>query len=224
MPILLLGIVAAIPSVYFYGQYAAMKKEVAAGKTKQEDPKVLVARVAKHILLPPGEDPTVMTVTDKEKLSGQLFFANAKNGDRVLVYEKAKKAFLYDPVADMVIEVGPVLSATTSGTVPGATPPPVLTTAPAATYTFSILNATQVSGLARVYEVTLLSKVPGARVVGRGNAKGDYPKSLIVDVTGTHKDVVSALAGTLNLSVTALPAGEATPSSDFLIILAQDQK
>src|SRR5450759_35049 len=101
--VIVILLLAAIPSVYFYTQYAAMKKQVAAAKPAPEDPKALIARVAKHILLPTGEDPTVMTVTDKEKLSGQLFFANAKNGDKVLVYEKAKKAFLYDPVADMVI-------------------------------------------------------------------------------------------------------------------------
>lgn len=224
LPIFLLVIVAVIPSVYFYGQYAAIKKEVVTGKTKQEDPKALVARVAKHILLPTGEDPTIMTVTDKEKLSGQSFFANAKNGDKVLVFERAKKAFLYDPGADMVIEVGPVLETTISGTVAGATPTPVTPTAPAASYTFSILNATQVSGLARVYEATLLSKVPGARVVARGNAKGDYTKSLLVDVKGAHKAEAPVLAGTLGVSVAAMPVGEATPSSDFLIILAADQK
>lgn len=213
-------LLAAIPSVYFYRQNTLLKKEVAAVKTKQEDPKALIARVAKHILLPTGEDPTIMTVTDKEKLSGQTFFANAKNGDKVLVYEKAKKAFLYDPDADKVIEVGPVLSATSSGTIAGATPTPTAQTS----YTFSLLNATLVKGLAATYEPTLLSKVPGARVVARGNAKGDYAKSLLVDVAGTHKAEVSALAQTLGLSVASMPAGESTPSADFLIILGADQK
>jgi hypothetical protein len=105
-------IAAGVPSIYFYLQYAAMKKQVAVVKQKQgEDPKALIVRVAKCILLPTGEDPTVMTVTDKEKLSGQQFFANAKNGDKVLIYEKAKKAFLYDLVMDRVIEVGPIVMA-----------------------------------------------------------------------------------------------------------------
>jgi hypothetical protein len=170
-----------------------------------------------------------MTVTDKEKLSGQLFFANAKNGDKVLVYEKAKKAFLYDPVADMVIEVGPVLTASASGTLAssGSTPGgSTVTPAPTAqaSYTFAILNATQISGLTKTYEVKLVSAVPTAKVVARGNAKGDYPTSLLVDITGTHAGQASALAKTLGLTVSSLPAGESTSSADFLIILGTDNK
>ena len=161
-----------------------------------------------------------MTVTDKEKLSGQLFFANAKNGDKVLVYEKAKKAFLYDPDADIVIEVGPVLAATTSGTIAGATPTPTAQ----ASHTFALLNATLISGLTKSYEAMLISKVPGARIAVRGNAKGDYSTSLLVDVTGTRQKEASLLAQTLGLTVAPLPAGESTPSADFLIILGADQK
>ncbi len=234
---LVLVAAAVVPSIYYYGQYAAMRKEVAA-QTKPEDPKALIARVAKHILLPGGEVPTVMTVTDKEKLSGQAFFANAKNGDKVLIYEKAKKAFLYDPVADIIIEVGPiVLAATTSGTLAtgGSTPGPSATPGQTATqsatltpaprlYTFAVLNATQTKGLAETYAANLISKVPGARVVSRGNAKGNYTTSLLVDVAGTHKADASALAQILGLEVSPLPAGESTPSADFLIILAGDQK
>jgi hypothetical protein len=222
---------AVAPSVYFYRQYTALKKEVAAAATpKQEDPKAIVARVAKHILLPTGEDPTIMTVTDKQKLSGQLFFVNAKNGDKVLVYEKAKKAFLYDPVADLVIEVGPIMiTASESGTLSTAVPTPgtssaTLAPTPQKAYTFALLNATQVSGLTKTYEAKLLSAIATAQVVARGNAKGDYPTSLLVDVTGTRTVEASALAGKLGLTVAAMPVGESTPSADFLIILGADQK
>ena len=225
----LLVVIAGTPAVYFYRQYTAMKKEVAAVKTKQEDPKALVAMVAKHILLPTGEDPTIMTVTDKEKLSGQLFFANAKNGDKVLIYQKAKKAFLYDPVADLVIEVGPVLTASASGTLASSGSAPSASTVPPtptvqASYTFALLNATQISGLAKTYEAKLLSAVSTAHVVALGNAKGDYRKSFLVDVTGTHAAVASVVSQSLSLTVAPLPAGESTPSADFLIILGTDQK
>jgi hypothetical protein len=227
---LVLVAAAVVPSVYFYRQYAAMKKEVAA-QTKSEDPKALIARVARHILLPAGEEPTVMTVTDKEKLSGQVFFINAKNGDKVLIYEKAKKAFLYDPIADIVIEVGPIiLAASPSATLAPAGSSPATAATPSATipvlrlYTFAVLNATQTKGLAETYAAKLIVQVPGARVVTRGNAKGNYAASLLIDVSGTHKDETSALAQTLGLEVSPLPAGEATSSADFLIILGTDQK
>lgn len=67
-----------------------------------------IARVSELIVLPEGEDPTVATVTDPEKLRDQPFFDNAKAGYRVLLYTKARKAYLYDPEAHRLIEVAPI--------------------------------------------------------------------------------------------------------------------
>lgn len=74
----------------------------------QEETKDLVAEVGRFILLPKGENPTVATVSDPEKLKDKPFFAKAKVGDKVLLYPVAKKAFLYDPVAKKVLEVAPI--------------------------------------------------------------------------------------------------------------------
>ncbi len=68
----------------------------------------LVAEVGKLILLPKDEVPTIATVTDPSKLADQAFFANAKAGDKVLLYTKARKAYLYDPIARRLIEVAPI--------------------------------------------------------------------------------------------------------------------
>jgi hypothetical protein len=64
---------------------------------------------------------------DTSKLKGQAFFANAKNGDRVLVFTKAQEAVLYRPSTNIIITVGPLTmptSATPSATQTGgqATP------------------------------------------------------------------------------------------------------
>lgn len=68
----------------------------------------LVSRVGKHLVLPENETPTSATVTDLSKLKDQPFFAKAKIGDRVLIYTTSRKAILYDPVADLIVEVAPV--------------------------------------------------------------------------------------------------------------------
>ena len=68
----------------------------------------IVAEVGKLIDLPRGEVPTVATVSDPEKLRSQAFFANAKSGDKVLLYTKARKAYLYRPQEHRLIEVGPI--------------------------------------------------------------------------------------------------------------------
>lgn len=64
----------------------------------------IVASLSKKVDLPSGI-PNVYTVKDVTKLNGQEFFKNAKNGDKVLIYVSAKKAFLYRPSEDKLIEV-----------------------------------------------------------------------------------------------------------------------
>jgi hypothetical protein len=76
--------------------------------------------------LPTGEEPQLATVSDAAKLkTDQPFFANAENGDKVLIYQTAKKAILYRPTTNKIIEVGPVTLDNTTSTVP--TPTPTLT-------------------------------------------------------------------------------------------------
>lgn len=72
---------------------------------KQREINSLTLKIGRVMELPKGEQPTLATVTDKEKLKGQEFFANAKNGDKLLVYPKAKKAILYRPATEKIIEV-----------------------------------------------------------------------------------------------------------------------
>lgn len=64
-----------------------------------------VARINRIIDLPQGEIPSFAVVTDLTKLPHQPFFAHAKVGDEVLMYNTAQKAYLYDPSSNMIIEV-----------------------------------------------------------------------------------------------------------------------
>jgi hypothetical protein len=70
--------------------------------------KDLVEKVGELIVLPEGEVPTVATVSDPEKLRSQAFFENARIGHKVLIYTKARKAYLYDPKIHKLIEVAPI--------------------------------------------------------------------------------------------------------------------
>ncbi|MDP1846070.1 MAG: hypothetical protein Q8L09_05050 [Candidatus Moranbacteria bacterium] len=86
-------------SLFIYGNNqsdpnAAIEKEI----------KSLTASIGKFMELPVGEQPNLATVTDQAKLKGQNFFANAQNGDKLLVYPKAKKAILFRPSTGKIIE------------------------------------------------------------------------------------------------------------------------
>lgn len=74
---------------------------------KEEEDK-LIKKVGELIDLPADERPTVATVSDKDKIKDQPFFAKAENGDKVLIYTSAKKLILYRPSENRVVEVGAV--------------------------------------------------------------------------------------------------------------------
>jgi len=74
----------------------------------QKELEQVVKKVGKLVVLPEGETPTLATVTDPEKLKDQPFFANAQVGFKVLLYAQAKKAILYDPKTNRVVEIAPI--------------------------------------------------------------------------------------------------------------------
>ena len=91
---------------YYYRQFENLKKN--PNKTAQDETKAVIDAVGKLIVLPTGEDPTVATVTDPSKLKDQTFFAHAQVGDKVLVYTTARRAILYSPTLNKIIEVAPI--------------------------------------------------------------------------------------------------------------------
>lgn len=126
--------------------YAVAKKRPSliglpkSGVEIQKEVTALVTTVGKLISLPSDETPTVATVTDIEKIKDQVFFKNAKVGDKVLIYTNAKKAILYRPSENRIIEVGAVninqaLSSPTAKPVATSTPKPTLTSTPKPTTT-----------------------------------------------------------------------------------------
>lgn len=97
-------VLMAIGGGYFYWQ--SQKPNTPNPQVAQND-RQLIAEVGKMIDLP-SETPTIATVTDTEKLKDQPFFQKAKNGDKVLIYANAKKAYLYSPSLKKILDVAPL--------------------------------------------------------------------------------------------------------------------
>ncbi len=72
----------------------------------------IIAKVGAHIVLPKDEVPTLATVSDPEQLKKYPFFTNAEKGDKVLIYSLAKKAILYRPIGDKIVEIAPIITKT----------------------------------------------------------------------------------------------------------------
>jgi len=208
--VVLIIAVASIPSYYFYNQYQKaqmlLKNPTEAAK---EEVNALVARVGQLLELPQGEEPTVATVSDKEKLKDQAFFAKAENGDKVLIYTNAKKAILYRPSVNKVIDVAPVNIGSPS-------------TSQAQLLRVALYNGTTTTGLTKSVETDLKGKLPNIDVVLKENAKkNDYTKTLVIDLSGNKKEEAIQLANVLGGQVQDLPKDETKPDADILVIIGK---
>lgn len=176
----------------------------------QEEVKGLVSEVGKLIDLPTGEDPTVATVTDIEKLKDQPFFANAKNGDKVLIYTQAKKAILYDPNSKKILEVAPVNIGSDSAK---------------ASIKVVLRNGTKTTGLTTKYEPEVKKSLPDAQVIVKENASNDsFDRTVVVVLNRSYSDQAQKLAKDLKGAIESLPAGESNPKEgDILVILGKEK-
>lgn len=99
-------VIAGGMATYFYRKIVELQKT--PQESAQTEAQEIIEKVSRLMVLPEGETPTIATVTDPERLKDQAFFSQAKKGDQVLIYTTAKKAILYDPIADKIVEVAPL--------------------------------------------------------------------------------------------------------------------
>jgi hypothetical protein len=245
--ILLIGVA---PGYYFYLQYQNTQKllenPTEAAKAEVEN---ITEKVGKLILLPKDEDPTLATVSDKTKLANQAFFVHAENGDKVLIFTKSKKAYLYRPSINKVIDIAPVnigsqappqqpvsiATSTTpspSGKAPSVSPSgkpsatPTLTPTPTSAFkpvNVALYNGTKTIGLAANVQTKLKTSAPNVTVVNKANAAGNYTETLVVDFTGKFNKEAQQLAKLTGGSLGVLPKNELKPTADILIILGPQQ-
>ncbi len=215
-------IIAVLPSYYFYNQYKktqALLSNPTASSNAQV--KQLINEVGKLMVLPTSEQPTIATVSDITKLADQPFFAKAQNGDKVLIYTQSKKAILYRESINKIIEVAPVnIGSSSPVAIPTTTVTPTVVQASA---TVVIYNGTTTSGLAGTAGNKIKASVANANVTGTKDAKNNYSKTVVVDLSGSQGQTVTQIANLLGGTVvTSLPAGETKPDANILVIVGSD--
>lgn len=219
-PTLLLLALLFLAAYFFYDSYMARRdltklKDVAKeAQTTSIETKDILAKLEKHIVLPQDESPMIATINDPEALAKeQTFYVGAQKGDKVIVYFKARKAIVYSPAKDIILNVGPVYLQEQSGAF--QTQP----IAPEAKVKLEIRNGSPTAGAAKVFAEQFKDSQK-YEVSKTGNAANqDYAQAVIVNAQG--KDV-SELETLLNVqSVKDLPSGEAAPEGDVLVILGK---
>ncbi len=93
-------------AIYSYSQVQSTKKTASSGAAG-DDKKMLEAIASAMVL--PSEAPTIITVTDREKLQDQEFFKKAQNGDKVVIYESIRRIFLFRPSINKIVDVAPLV-------------------------------------------------------------------------------------------------------------------
>ncbi len=253
------SIIAIGVAVFFYIQWQKAQEQVQhpavssdIAEASREEIEDVVEELSKVVLLPEGEMPTLSTIKDKSSLTeNQEFFVEAENGDYVLVYQQAKKAFLYRPSTQKLINLAPINIADTNA---GQAQPTVASASAKASsfvkttddksadkaatddplpspelesFTVELRNGTSKQGLTYDFEPKLLEDFEKkVEVVDRNNAaQVDYKESVVVAVNLTKKAQAQQVANELNLAVavTDMPAGESKSEADVLIILGADQ-
>lgn len=114
----LLVLMLLIFSAFMFNQYRAAKDKTTANTPAAVNKRVedVVTKVGKLIILPKDQKPTVATVVHADKLKDQTFFADAKDGDRILIYNSKNKAILYRPSTNQLVNVAAVTVTPTAGT------------------------------------------------------------------------------------------------------------
>lgn len=194
-------VVLAIASMYFFVQYQKIKKNPEI-ITKQET-EALVEAAGKLIDLPKDETPTIATVLDKNKLKDQPFFANAQNGDKIIIYTKAKKAIVYRPKDNKLINVGPI------------------SIDQKAAVGVALVDA---GGDTASIQKTLTDKLGKAiSIVSTTSAKSarNVKALVVVDVSGQNAEAAKQVADAIGGTVGSLPTGETAPDGAAIAVFVK---
>lgn len=232
----ILAIIGVGISAFLFYQYQKTQKELqtikkattASQGASSDQLSKIVAEVGKIMKLPEGEVPTMATISDISKLKEQAFFQNGKNGDILLVYNKAGKAILYNPTEKKIVEIAPVGSTGTPASSPGASatrsPSPTPTPTP---FQPKILlrNGTMTPNLAAKVEGEIKKVFPSVIIVGKENAaRNTYEKTILVVLNQTAKETAQNIAKSLSAAISDLPSAEQKPlNADILIVVGKDK-
>lgn len=193
----------------------------------------LLEHLNKIAELPQNEEPTIATVTDAFRLRGQKFFAQAENGDKVIIYTKAQRAILYRPATGKIVENAPVniqdlqntVSRKDNARVEESTPSSNTVLTQEIPAKLAIYNGTlYVDGLASQVGAYLVKEIPGNKISVEvlDNANKINENTLIFDLSKKYPQITSEISDLLGGSVEEAPQDVNYPDVDIIIIAGKD--
>ncbi|MBU2025897.1 MAG: hypothetical protein ABIC19_01745 [Patescibacteria group bacterium] len=182
----------------------------------KEQTKQMLEKVSRHIVIPSDEEPIIADISDPESLVKQeSFYENAKRGDKIIVYEKARKAIIYRPDEDKLINVGPIYIEDNENS--------AVSIQDLEEASLEIRNADKDSSRADEL-VEELEAIEKFKITGQGEASGeDYQGYTLIDLSNGQKPgAVNFLKQRLETEAAKeLPRGEPGSKADVLIIVGE---
>lgn len=207
--------------------------DVLAIKDKNE----LLKKLQEIALLPQDEEPTIATVNDAFRLRGQKFFAQAENGDKVVIYKKAQRAILYRPSTGMIVESAPVnikdLEGSVANDIPESTSSSYRLDEKAQDQVqeparLAIYNGTlYIEGLAAKVGAYLVKEIPGDKISvdilkNTENADEPFEETVVIEITDGFKEISENIASLLEGTVQKSEENVNYPDVDIIIIAGLD--
>lgn len=199
--LVVIAVALAALTFFFYRQYQNIKKN--PNQIAQAEIDAVTANVGRIIDLPKDETPTLATVQDKDKLKDQAFFSMAENGDKILIYTKSKKAIIYRPKDNRLVNVGPIVID------PKSLPQVALIDAG------GDINATVKKLSEKFTDNIAISSSAAAK------NKNSVSKVTVVDLTGKAGDLANQIASQIGGTVGPMPAGETAPDGANIAIFVK---
>lgn len=187
----------------------------------------LLDKVKRHILITNQSDPRIFVIgnIDAVRDKNPKFYANAQDGDKVLIWED--QAMIYSEADDRLVSVANAYSLidnvpAESEEVEAPVEPTVSLEQLMASTTIEIRNGSRVNGAAGRLQRDL--KSASFNVLRVSDAKNVYEGGpQFIDMTGgTALPVLNALIDRLGGAVTStLPTNEPAPVADILILMGK---
>lgn len=157
----------------------------------------IVIKINKALHIEGDANPAILTVTNESEAT-QPFLDVAQNGDKVLLYYKAKQAVLFRPGDNEIIRKG------------SFTPPNAKIFIRDGTTDDNRINDTR----------SKLDSVKGIEIVSSDSSvKQDYKGVIIVSVTDRYDSKVKELETIFDTKVRRIPSGESFPDADIMLIV-----
>ncbi len=175
----------------------------------KSEAQALVGRVEQLMFLP-DEEPTVATITDKDKLSDKVTFGKTENGDKILAFAKAQKVIVYRPSSNKIVTVEPLVLDKQGSIYLNSK--------------FAIYNGSGNTEPTDRFNKQILASYPNATIVSKEAAPRLFPKSIIVATAKGTSPLAEQIASVLDIEVGQLPLGMSADGADFILIIGEDKK